>query len=142
VSARREPVLAEPRDEDVRFLEDRLYEYNVEATGLADGRGLGVFVRDDGGAIAAAAAGHTWGGTCEIKQVWMRPELRRQGLGRRLLAAAEAEARRRGCRQILLTTFDFQAPRFYQKLGFTVVAELADYPAGHRHLLLRKRLAG
>ena len=33
-----EPVLGEPSDDDVRFLEDRLYEFNVEATGQRDGR--------------------------------------------------------------------------------------------------------
>jgi GNAT superfamily N-acetyltransferase len=133
-------VLEAPSDADVVFLEERLYEFNVEATGLADGRGLGVFVRDEAGGIVAAAAGHTWGGTCEIKQVWVRADRRRRGLGVRLLAAAEAEARRRGCGQILLTTFDFQAPGFYARFGFAIVAELPDYPAGHRHLVLRKRL--
>jgi GNAT superfamily N-acetyltransferase len=136
-----DPVLGEPSDEDVRFLEDRLYEFNVEATGQADGRGLGVFVRDPAGVIVAAAAGHTWGGTCEIKQVWVRADRRRRGLGARLLAAAEVEARRRGCGQIVLTTFDFQAPDFYARYGFAIVAELPDYPAGHRHLVMRKHLA-
>jgi GNAT superfamily N-acetyltransferase len=136
-----EPVIGEPSDEDVRFLEDRLYDYNVAATGCADGLGLGAFVRDADGSPLAAAAGHTWGGTCEIKQVWVREDLRRCGLGTRLLAAVETEARRRGCRQILLTSHDFQAPAFYARLGFAVLAELPDYPTGHRLLVLRKRLA-
>lgn len=136
-----EPILAEPTVEDVAFLEDRLYEFNVEATGCSDGRGLGVFVRAADGRIRAAAAGHSWGGTCDLKQVWVEPGLRRRGLGRRLLALAEAEARRRGCAQIVLTTHDFQAPDFYRRLGFELLAEIPDYPAGHRHLVLRKRLA-
>jgi GNAT superfamily N-acetyltransferase len=136
-----DPELGEPSDAEVRFLEDRLYEFNVSATGLADGRGLGAFVRDADGGLVAAAAGHTWGGTCEIKQVWVRADRRRAGLGSRLLAAMETEARTRGCRQVLLTTFDFQAPGFYARLGYEVAAELPDYPAGHRHLVLRKRLA-
>jgi hypothetical protein len=131
---------AEPTAEEVRFLEDRLYEFNVAATGVSDGRALAIFVRGQDGTIRAGLAGHTWGGSCEIRQVWVEAALRGQGVGRGLLEAAEAEARQRGCRQILLTTHSFQAPRFYERLGFEVITGVPDYPEGHRHLLLRKRL--
>ncbi len=97
-----------------------------------------MFLRDAAQAVVAAAAGHTWGGTCELRQVWVDEPLRRQGIGRRLMAEVEAEARRRGCRQIVLTTHSFQAPQFYQKLGFGVVSEVADYPRGHSQVVLRK----
>jgi ribosomal protein S18 acetylase RimI-like enzyme len=132
--------LEDPSDDDVRFLEDRLYDFNCEATGLRDGRLLGVFLRDPAGDVLAGAAGHTWGGTCELRQVWVEPSRRRRGLGRRLLQAAEAEARRRGCHQLVLSTHGFQAPDFYRKLDFEIVAELPDYPRGHSQIFLRKRL--
>ncbi len=132
--------LEDPTLADIDFLEDRLYEFNREATGIHDGRGLAVVLRDDAGEILAAAAGHTWGETCELRQVWVAEALRRQGLGRAMLAAAEAEAIRRGCVQLVLTTHSFQGPGFYEKLGYTVVAELPDYPRGHAQLVLRKRL--
>jgi ribosomal protein S18 acetylase RimI-like enzyme len=135
-----EVLFEEPSAHDVQFLEDRLYEFNQAATGIGDGRTLGVFVRDDSGSIVAAAAGHTWGGTCELRQVWVAEAQRRAGLGRRLLAAAEAEARRRGCFQLVLMTHSFQAPDFYSKLGFEIVSELPDYPRGHAYLVLRKSL--
>jgi GNAT superfamily N-acetyltransferase len=132
--------LEDPTPADIAYLEDRLYEFNAATTGIRDGRGLGLFLRDDDGRILAAAAGHTWGGTCELRQVWVAEPLRRQGIGRRLLAAAEAEAIRRGCRQLVLGTHSFQAPEFYRKLGFTVVAEVGDYPSGHAQLVLVKPL--
>jgi ribosomal protein S18 acetylase RimI-like enzyme len=126
---------------DIQFLEDRLYEFNRAATGISDGRGLGIVLRDARGVIVAAAAGHTWGGTCELRQVWVDAPLRGSGFGRRLLAAAETEAIRRGCHQLVLTTHSFQAPDFYRKLGFEVVAELPGYPCGHSQWVLRKLLA-
>jgi GNAT superfamily N-acetyltransferase len=132
--------IAEPSAADVQFLEDRLYEFNAGATGIADGRTLGVFLRNELGEIVAAATGHTWGETCELRQVWVAEPQRGNGLGRRLLSAAETEALVRGCKQIILTTHSFQAPDFYRKLGFEVVSELADYPRGHSQFWLRKRL--
>lgn len=130
----------EPTLRDIEYLEDRLYEFNQAATGISDGRGLGVFLRDGARRIVAAAAGHTWGETCELRQVWVAERLRRQGIGSQLLAEAEAEAVRRGCRQLVLTTHSFQAPRFYERLGFTVVSEVPEYPRGHAQLVLRKSL--
>lgn len=130
----------EPSSADVAFVEDRLYEFNAGTTGIHDGLTLGVFLRDEGGTIVAAATGHTWGGVCELRQVWVADVLRKHGVGRRLMARAEAEARARDCRQIILTTHSFQAPGFYRKLGFDVVSEIADCPRGHSHLTLRKTL--
>ena len=132
--------IEEPSTADIEFLEERLYEFNVAATGIDNGKLLGVFVRDESHNIVAGAAGHTWGATCELRQVWVATTARGSGVGRRLLAEAEAEAVRRGCRQLLLTTHSFQAPGFYQKLGFEVVSELPDYPRGHTQLTLRKQL--
>ena len=140
---RRSPELvidSEPKPDDVQYLEDRLYEFNSNATGITDGEWLSILVRDDDGRIVAGICGNTWGGCMEIRQFWVEESRRRQGLGTRLLLAAEQEARRRGCRQILLATFTFQAPAFYAKHGFEVVAVLDDHPRGHENLLLRKRL--
>jgi ribosomal protein S18 acetylase RimI-like enzyme len=38
-------------------------------------------------------------------------------------------------------TFSFQAPAFYERHGFEVLATIDDHPRGHRNLLMRKRLA-
>ena len=130
----------DPTPEQVRFLEDRLYDFNVAATGISDGRALAIFVRGEDGHVRAGLCVHTWGGCCEIRQVWVEESLRGQGLGRTLMEAAETEARQRGCRQILLATHSFQAPGFYQRLGFEILATVADYPEGHQHLWFRKRL--
>lgn len=133
-------INCEPTPEEVKYLEDRLYEFNSAATGIADGEWLAIFVRDDDGRIVAGICGNTWGGGCEIRQFWVEEARRKQGLGTRLLEAAEQEARRRGCRHMLLATFTFQAPAFYIKCGFEVLAVVDDHPRGYENMLMRKRL--
>jgi GNAT superfamily N-acetyltransferase len=133
-------ISAEPTPGEVQYLEDRLYEFNSAAIGITDGEWLAIFVRDADDRIVAGICGNTWGGCAEIRQFWVEEARRQQGLGTRLLGAAEHEARRRGCRQMVLMTFSFQAPAFYAKHGFEVVAVVDDHPHGHKNMLLRKRL--
>ncbi len=134
-------IEVEPAPGDIRFLEDRLYDYNVEQTGLDDGKWLSIFVRDEKGEIVAALHGWTWCGACRVQALWVHKDLRHQGFGRRLLAAAEQEARARGCEQILLDTFSFQAPLFYQKLGYEVTGVAEGFPRSpHSEYHLRKSL--
>lgn len=133
-------VVDEPAPEDTSFLGDRLYEFNVGATGIRDGTLLGIFIRGDDGVMTAGLHGHSWGGTCEISRLWVREDLRHLGIGTELMTAAETEARRRGCRQMFLTTHSFQAPDFYARLGFEEIGRISDYPAGHHQIFLRKTL--
>jgi len=130
----------EPTPDEVQYLEDRIYEFNSAVTGIGDGEWLAFLVRDESGRIVAGLCGNTWGRACEVRQFWVEESQRRRGIGTKLLRAAEQEARRRGCAQIVLMTFSFQAPAFYERNGFEVVATLENHPWGHRNFLMRKRL--
>ena len=127
---------------DLQFLEDRLYEFNAAATGIDDGASLAICARDPAGRIVAAATGCTWGGCCELRQLWVREDLRGRGWGQRLMREVEAEARRRGCTQVILSSHSFQAPGFYSALGYRQVAAIADYPSGHQNIHMQKDLGG
>ena len=121
-------------------LGERLYEYNVEATGIADGRELTFVHRNEAGELVAGLAGHTWGGYAEVQYLWVSADARGSGLGSRLLRAAEDEARRRGCAKLVLSTHSFQAPAFYARHGYVRILELQDQPRGHSSILLTKAL--
>jgi hypothetical protein len=41
---------------------------------------------------------------------------------------------------VFLDTFTFQAPGFYEKLGYEMYARAEDWPVGHAHCFLRKTL--
>lgn len=60
--------------------------------------------------------------------VWVAERVRREGWGGRLLVAAEDLARERGCRQLLVSSFTFQAPEFYRRHGYTEFARSPDLP--------------
>ena len=136
-----ELVQAAPTADEIQYLEDRIYEFNSAVTGIADGDWLAIFARDSDRRIVGGICGNTWGGCFEIRQFWVDPAWRKEGLGTELYLAAEREARQRNCRQVVLMTFTFQAPGFYAKHGFEVVAVLEDHPRGHSNLLLRKQLS-
>jgi GNAT superfamily N-acetyltransferase len=130
-----------PDLKDVQFLEDQITAFNFAATGITDGELLAIFLRDDHNEIMAGLYGFTWGGTCEIRFLWVHEEWRGKGLGRELLAQAEAEALRRDCKQIVLSTHSFQAPSFYTKLEYHITGAYREYPRGHKMYFLAKKLS-
>jgi GNAT superfamily N-acetyltransferase len=93
---------------------------------------------------AARVTGGLWGvsvfGWLHLQMLFVPAAMRGQGVGSALLAVAETEARRRGCRGIYVDALSFQAVPFYQKTGFSTFGVLDDCPPGHRRLFLRKHL--
>jgi ribosomal protein S18 acetylase RimI-like enzyme len=74
-----------------------------------------------------------------VKHPWVSEGLRGRGVGRELMAQAEALAHERDCHSAWLDTFSFQAPGFYEKLGYQEFGRL-DYPPDHHRCFIRKRL--
>jgi GNAT superfamily N-acetyltransferase len=129
-----------PSAVELDFMDDGLYEHNAAQTGQDDGQLFGFFIRNEQQEIMAGITGWTWAQACEIRGLWVHPSLRGQGYGRDLLESAEQEARARGCQVIMLDSYSFQAPGFYQKYGYELVYQLKDFPPGHQNNLLVKRL--
>ena len=121
------------------FLEARLYEHNRAQTEQDDGQLFAFFVRNQLQEIVAGISGWTWAHACEIRDLWVHPTLRGQGYGQRLLTSAEQEAQLRGCKVILISSYSFQAPAFYQKRGYELAWQLNDFPPGHQYCFLVKR---
>ena len=133
-------VTDQPSPEDVAFIEDELVAFNVAKARPYDRRPLHVFLRDAQGRTIGGVTGETNWEWLYVDCFWLPDRLRGEGWGARLLEAAEAEARKRGCRHVRLFSFSFQAPGFYEKLGYRVFGVLEDYPPGHAQVWLRKDL--
>ncbi len=85
--------------------------------------------------------GGTYWGWLYVEILWVAEHVRGAEHGRALLAAAEQEAVRRGCRHAHLDTMSFQSRSFYERQGYTVFGELRDIPAGHQRYFMQKALA-
>jgi len=75
-----------------------------------------------------------------IEHVYVPDALRKRGTGTSLMKEAEAAAKKRGCVGINLGTFSFQAPGFYEKLGYERTHTTPHFPKGHENYTYVKRL--
>lgn len=117
-----------------------LRAYNAARASDVKGRSVGILLTDDQG----KHVGGLWGDCAydwRYVELLVTPEDQRGGgYGTALMNEAERIARTNGCVGIWLDTFEFQAPGFYEKLGFEVFGTLDDHPIGQKRYFLRKRI--
>ncbi|WP_346345413.1 GNAT family N-acetyltransferase [Streptomyces sp. SID5643] len=129
------------QDDDLeKRLDEELTAFNTAAADGAVTEPLTVRVTDGTGDLAGGLTAWTWGTLCSVDMLWIREDQRRSGWGSRLMRAAEAEAARRGCTDMIVSTYSFQAPAFYPRLGFTERARVRGVPGGHEDIYFHKRL--
>jgi GNAT superfamily N-acetyltransferase len=125
-------------DPGLRVVDDGIGEFNAASAPLEDAAPLSVFARE-GAAAVGGAVGRTWGECAELMQLWLPEHLRGQHIGAELVRRFEAAAVERGCRRCYLDTFTFQAPRFYEKLGYRTVLTIPGFAPGIvKHTMLKE----
>ena len=108
--------------------------YNRSNREAAESEPLNIYIEDEQGELMAGLVAETFGNWLEIEYLFVKEELRGQGIGSQLLQQAESEAKKRNCRYVFVNTYQFQAPAFYQKHGYKEVFTLKDYPYdGQKH---------
>ena len=113
---------------------DLIRSYNRSKREAAESEPLNLYVEDDSGQVMAGLVAETFGNWLEIEYLFVKEDLRGQGIGSQLLQQAESEAKKKNCRFAFVNTYQFQAPSFYQKHGYKEVFTLKDYPyTGQRH---------
>lgn len=113
---------------------DLIRTYNRSKREEAESESLNLYVEDEKGNLMAGLVAETFGNWLEIEYLFVKEELRGQGIGSKLLQQAENEAKNRNCRFSFVNTYQFQAPDFYLSHGYKEVFALQDYPyTGQRY---------
>lgn len=124
---------------DEAFIVDRIREFN-QAFARNNHRELSVVSRNDHGEMVGGLMGKTFWNYLYVSILWVHEDHRGEGLGSKLLSAAEEEALQRDCKFALLDTYSFQARPFYERLGYEVFGSIEGFAGAHQRHYLRKSL--
>lgn len=110
-----EELLDDATRDAVRF---GLRDYNLSKapTGYAS---VGVIARDAAGTVVGGALGWTAWGELYVDILWVADAARGHGVGTRLMAGIEEQARAHECQRVHLGTMSHQAPDFYPRVGYS-----------------------
>jgi len=103
--------------------------FHLDPEEVADGRGTFLVVYRGGTPVGCGALRLLDAETAELKRMYVSPIVRGSGLGRRLVAALEAEARALGVRRLVLETGVRQAAALalYRATGFHPIPLFGEY---------------
>lgn len=129
-------VIHEENNAIVDALVDGVRQFNAGLLGPEKSVPLTVIARDENGKLIGGVGGRTIYKNFLINVVWVDDQTRGTGLGCKLMALAEAEAKQRGCLVAQVDTLSIQAPVFYEKQGFKIIGTVTTTP--QRIFLMKK----
>ena len=121
-------------------LQARLIAFNEGHSGPLRPYPFALSVRDESGMLVAGLKALVFWNALRTDLLWVDAAHRGKGNGESLMRRAEEVARERACEVAFVSTFEFQAPDFYVKLGYTEIGELPGVPEGSRLRWFSKRL--
>lgn len=126
--------------DDAQVVDAGLDAFNADSA-LRDVRPIACLAHDGSGQVLGGALGRTWGGCAELQQLWVAAEHRGRGLGRALLHHFEQAVQQRGVERVYLSTFSFQAPGFYARLGYVEALRIDGFGRGNSKFHFVRELA-
>lgn len=126
----------------VKAVQKGLIAYNRKFIGPARWQNIVLSARE-GRRIVGGLTGFIGWNDCYVTMLWVDQASRGEGTGTALIRAAERVARKRRCALVHLNTFSFQAPKFYEKLGYRRFGELKKTPTSRTsRIFYVRRLSG
>ncbi len=126
-----------PTSQDLDFLTQKI---NEEAKGHGSAHPFAILIRDNTGEIIAGCNGSLFFGSIYTDQLWVHPSHRKAGIGKSLMEKVHEYGKRHGCTMATVATMNFQAPHFYQKLGYKIEFTRLGLKDNASVLFLRKEL--
>lgn len=131
-------LTTQPNNQDIDFLTEKINDEKLE---FGKAFPFAFFIRNENMEIIAGCNGSIIFGTIYTDQLWVHPNFRSQGLGRRLMESVHNYGVSLGCRIATACTMDFQeARKFYEALGYEVDFERSGYIKEAHCLFLRLQL--
>src|SRR3712207_3195186 len=124
--------------DDIRLIDNIINHHNGSVM-ASDYQPLTILLRNSKGQVVGGLHGKTEWGWLYVGTLAIQDPYRNSGYGTKLLATAEQEARARGCHDVYLDTFSFQARPFYEKRGYELFGVLENF-THHTKYFLRKKL--
>src|SRR5436309_15672764 len=111
------------------YSEPMATHFRLDPEEVAGGRGAFLVVYQEGTPVGCGALRLLDPETAELKRMYVSPSMRGKGLGRRLVAALQAEARALGVRRLVLETGVRQAAAIalYRATGYGPIPLYGEY---------------
>lgn len=139
-------VVTQPSPAEMACLSEGIQGYNRETIPgfpeVSEELRFVVLARDSAGVVAGGLRACAYWGFLTIELLWLSEPSRGRGIGRTLVARAEAFAVAHGFHHAKVETTSFQARPFYERLGYEVYGVLEEFPPGHHTCYLKKAIAG
>ena len=135
-----ETTEGEPKPEDFKVITDGLLAYHASHGHPREKEKYSIFLKDDKGKIYGGIIVTFSFNLMHIDQLWIDEMLRGKHYGTQLMEMVEKEAIKRGCTISCTDTFSYQAPKFYENLGYAIYGKLEDFPEGSSLIYYYKKL--
>lgn len=136
-----EKILGEPKAEDKKVMKEGMLAYHASKGHPRKTETYSVTLKDDKDVVKGMViVSFLWNGM-HIDSLWVDEAARGLGWGAKLMRIVEEEAIKRGCSIAYTDTFTWQAPGFYEKLGYELYGKLDNFPKGNSLSYYQKKLS-
>ncbi len=136
-------IIEDPTEKDMSIFQKGLEDYNMSKTNgefNSPQPWLSLVLKDHDGKIVGGLQTSTLYWTQYLEVLWVDEKYRGLGYGRDLVLEGHRLAKKQGCHSSHTYTFSWQAPDFYQSVGYKIIAMYDGYVEGIKEYILMKDL--